>query len=94
MFFKLVSKTQSEFRKLIHFEKVWFLVYTVERRAARRGESLCSALIGKEHEFFDNTMRNVAFCRYDAGHLSIPVEPNFRFRQVEINGTAAISFFR
>ena len=65
---------------------------TVEAGDALRLEMVRDDLVGREHEFFDQAMRDVAFGARDALHQSEFVELDDRLGQIEVDRSAALAF--
>ena len=65
---------------------------TVERGDALALQILRHALIRRQHEFFNDTVRNIALRTGDALHQSKFVEFDDRLGKVEVDRAAALAF--
>jgi hypothetical protein len=75
-------------RQFLEFQNalgVGLFVDAMQRRHAQIFKIARDSLIGREHEFFDDAVREVAHAAHDAGHLAGVVEFNHGFGQIEID---------
>ena len=57
------------------------------------GQKMGDGAVGREHEFFDQAMRDIAFAAHDTGHPALIVELDDGFGQIEIDRAAARAAF-
>ena len=73
--------------KFQNFLGVRLFVDTMQRSDAARFKVARHRLVRRQHEFFDQAVRDVAFAAHDANHLSGVVEFDHWLGQIEIDGT-------
>ena len=87
-----VTESRGDDFEVVYAFGVGLLVDAIERRDTLVFEVLCDALVGREHEFFNQAVRDFALRAGDALHQSKFVEFNHRLRQIEVDGTATLAF--
>src|SRR4029077_1389888 len=60
----------------------------MERSDAALFKILRDGLIGREHEFFDDAVGDIALAAHDAEHAAVSVEFDYRLWEIEINRAA------
>ena len=67
-------------------------MYPIKRTDALIFQVSGDALIGGEHEFFNDAVSNIAFRAGNALHQAMFIELNQRFGQIEIDRTPPLAF--
>src|SRR2546428_587988 len=80
-----VSEGRRDNLEVVNALGVWLLMNAIERRNPFSFQISGHAFIGREHEFLDDAVRDVAFGAADALHQSDFVKLDDRLLQIEIN---------
>ena len=80
-----ISERLRQRLKFQNFLGIGFFVDAMQRSDAARFEVARDGLIGGQHEFLDQAVRDVALAADDAGHLPGVVKFNYLLGQIEID---------
>ena len=87
-----ISESRGDGFEVVDALGVGLLVNAVEAGDAVRLEMVRDRLVGREHEFFDEAMREVALGAGDGLHQSELVELDDGLGQIEVDRSAALAF--
>ncbi len=80
-----VAEGMCHFFELEHFLRIGLFVDAMQRADPARFQILRHGLVGREHEFLDHAMGDIALAADDAHHPPVFVEFNHRLRKIEID---------
>ena len=86
-----IAESLGEFLEFENLFRVGFFVNAMERSDPAFFQVLRDGFVGREHEFFDQAVRDVALAADDAEHASIVVELDDRLGKIEINRAASVA---
>src|SRR5260370_1235027 len=86
-----ITKGASQLFELEDFAGVGLLMNAMERLDAASKKIRGDSAIGGEHEFFDETVSDIALAARDIGHALLFVEFDDRLREIEIDGATFVA---
>ncbi len=87
-----IAESSGDNFKVVNPFGVGLLVDAVDRSDAAAFEVPSDTFISREHEFFNETVRDITLGASDALHQSVLVEFDDRFGQIKVDGAAALAF--
>jgi hypothetical protein len=84
-----VAERRDEHLEVFDLLEIRCLVHAVQRRHVIADQVRRDRLVRQEHELLDDPVRDVALHRDDVLDLAVLREDDFRFRQIEVDRSAA-----
>jgi hypothetical protein len=86
-----IAERLRQFLEFEHLPRIGFLVDAMEGSDGAPFQVLRHGFVGREHEFLDDAMSDIAFAAEDALHPALGVEFDDRLGQVEIDRAARVT---
>ena len=90
---KRVTESGGEIFEVVHAFGIRRLVHAIEGGNALGFKVGRDSLIGRQHELFDEAMREEALGTRDSFHQSVLIELDERLGKIEVDGAAALALF-